>query len=121
MTALTEHSSNGYTAEQVAGIVELVIQKLDQRSKTAVPVNLDNRTSQQPQPGTKISLSVSEAAELVGVRKPTMYALIREGTIPSVHAGTKIVIHRQAVIDWLSKGESNGEETCQWRRQHQET
>lgn len=109
---MTDNRSVVYTAEQVAEIVELVIQRLEQRSKIAAPVNLDNCTSQQPQPGTKITLSVSEAADLIGVSKPTMYALIRDGTIPSVHAGTKIVIHRQAVIDWLSKGESNGEETC---------
>lgn len=109
---MTENRSVVYTAEQVAEIVELVIQRLEQRNKMSEPVNLDNCTPQQPQPGTKITLSVSEAADLVGVSKPTMYALIRDGTIPSVHAGTKIVIHRQAVIDWLSKGEHNGEETC---------
>ena len=109
---MTNHPSVVYTAEQVAEIVELVIQRLDQRSREPAPENLDNCTSQQPQPGTRITLSVSEAAELVGISKPTMYALIKSGEIPSVHAGTKILIHRQAVIDWLSKGESNGEETC---------
>lgn len=109
---MTDNRSIVYTSEQVAKIVELVIQRLEQRSKIAAPVNLDNCTSQQPQPGTKITLSVSEAADLVGVSKPTMYALIQDGTIPSVHAGTKIVIHRQAILDWLSRGEHNGEETC---------
>ena len=109
---MTNHTLDGYTADQVAEIVELVIQRLEQRKLENAPENLDNCTSQQPQPGTRIALSVSEAADLVGISKPTMYALIRSGEIRSVHAGTKILVHRQAIIDWLLKGEDNGEETC---------
>ncbi|MBO6158799.1 MAG: helix-turn-helix domain-containing protein [Firmicutes bacterium] len=109
---MTNPPSINYTSDVVAEIVELVLQRLQQRTLETAPENLDNCTSQQPQPGTRITLSVSEAADLVGISKPTMYALIRSGEIPSVHARTKILIYRQAVIDWLSKGENNGEETC---------
>ena len=113
---LTEHPAVVYTAEQVAEIVELVLRRLSQRSASSAPSYLDNGTSQQPQPCTRMTLSVTEAAAMVGISKPKMYALLRQGIIPSIHAGKKIVIPRQAVIDWLSKGENNGKETCEWRR-----
>lgn len=41
-----------------------------------------------------------------------MYQLIRENQIPSIHAGKKIMITRQALLDWLSKGENNGKKAC---------
>ena len=109
---MTKPTSAGYTADQVAEIVELIIQRLDRRKPENAPENLDNCTSQQPQPGTKITMSVSEAAKMIGISKPKMYDLIRSGEIPAVHAGTKILIHRQAIMDWLSKGDYHGEETC---------
>ena len=59
-----------------------------------------------------MTLSVNEAAELIGISRPKVYDLLRDGTLPSIHVGKKIVIPRQAVIDWLSEGESNGKETC---------
>ena len=59
-----------------------------------------------------MTLSVSETAEMIGISKPKVYDLLREGKLPSIHVGKKIVIPKQAVIDWLSGGVSNGEETC---------
>ncbi len=80
------------------------IEKIDMEERTLV--------SQQPMPGTKMTLSVSEAAEMIGISKPKVYDLIRDGELTSIHVGKKIVIPKQSVIDWLSGGVSNGEETC---------
>ena len=109
---LTDQTAVLYTKEQVENIVEMVIQKLFQRGSVPTEMNLDNSTSQQPKPSTKMTLSVNEAAELIGISRPKVYDLLRDGTLPSIHVGKKIVIPRQAVIDWLSEGESNGKETC---------
>ena len=109
---LTDQTAVLYTKEQVENIVEMVIQKLFQRGSVPTEMNLDNSTSQQPKPSTKMTLSVNEAAELIGISRPKVYDLLRDGTLPSIHVGKKIVIPRQAVIDWLSEGENNGKETC---------
>ena len=57
-------------------------------------------------------LSVREAAELIGISKPKMYELIHSNEIPSIHVGKKIVIARQALMDWLSEGDTNGKKAC---------
>ncbi len=108
---MTEKTQVVYTADQVEQIVEMLFQKLTQQGSAAA-ANLDNSISQQTLPGTKMTLSVSEAARMIGISKPKVYDLIREGDLLSIHVGKKIVIPRQAVIDWLSGGVNNGEETC---------
>ena len=101
-----------YTGEQAHQIVDDMLRWLDSTAVLEEPEHLDNSTSQQSSPGTKMTLSVREAAELIGISRPTMYQLIRENQIPSIHAGKKIVIARQTLLDWLSKGENNGKKAC---------
>ena len=109
---MTDQTAVVYTKEQVENIVEMVIQKLFQRGSVPTESILDNSISQQPKPSTKMTLSVNEAAELIGISRPKVYDLLRDGTLPCIHVGKKIVIPRQAVIDWLLEGENNGKETC---------
>ena len=102
-----------YTSEQVLQIVTEVLRRLDETAAPRrEPVYLDNSMTQQSSPGTKMTLSVREAAEMIGISKPKMYELIREGEIPSIHVGKKIVIARQALLDWLSEGDNNGKKAC---------
>ena len=95
-----------YTREQVYQAIEMAIKML---GVTAAPSqehqDLDNNTFQNSSPGTKLTLSVQEAAEQIGISKPKVYELIRSGEIPSIHIGKKIVVPRQPFLDWLSKGE----------------
>ena len=101
-----------YTEEQVHQVVDEVLRRLGSTAALQEPEHLDNSTSQQSSPGTKMTLSVREAAELIGISKPKMYELIHSNEIPSIHVGKKIVIARQALLDWLSKGENNGKKAC---------
>ncbi len=102
-----------YTKDEVIQVVEAALNALNNQSAPArEPEHLDNSTSQQSSPGTKMTLSVREAAELIGISRPTMYQLIRENQIPSIHAGKKIMIARQAFMDWLSEGDTNGKKAC---------
>ena len=111
-TPLTERTSIVYTADQVEQIVELLFQKFTQHISSPTAANLDSSISQQPMPDTKLTLSVNEAAKMIGISKPKVYDLIRDGDLVSIHVGKKIVIPKQAVTDWLSGGESNGKKTC---------
>lgn len=101
-----------YTEEQVHQVVDEVLRRLGSTAALQEPEYLDNSTSQQSSPGTKMILSVREAAELIGISKPKMYELIHSNEIPSIHVGKKIVIARQALMDWLSEGDTNGKKAC---------
>ena len=101
-----------YTEEQVHQVVDEVLRRLGSTAALQEPEYLDNSTSQQSSPGTKMTLSVREAAELIVVSKPKMYELIHSNEIPSIHVGKKIVIARQALMDWLSEGDTNGKKAC---------
>ena len=101
-----------YTEEQVHQVVDEVLRRLGSTAALQEPEHLDNSTSQQSSPGTKMTLSVREAAALIGISKPKMYELIHSNEIPSIHVGKKIVIARQALMDWLSEGDTNGKKAC---------
>ena len=101
-----------YTEEQVHQVVDEVLRRLGSTAALQEPEHLDNSTSQKSSPGTKMTLSVREAAELIGISKPKMYELIHSNEIPSIHVGKKIVIARQALMDWLSEGDTNGKKAC---------
>ena len=101
-----------YTKDEVLQAVETALSARDGTAALQEPEHLDNSIPQQSSPGTKMTLSVREAAEMIGISKPKMYDLIREGEIPSIHVGKKIVIARQALLDWLSEGVSNGKKAC---------
>ena len=101
-----------YTEEQVHQVVDEVLRRLGSTAALQEPEHLDNSTSQQSSPGTKMTLSVREAAELIGISKPKMYELIHSNEIPSIHVGKKIVIARQALMNWLSEGDTNGKKAC---------
>ena len=101
-----------YTEEQVHQVVDEILRRLGSTAALQEPEYLDNSTSQQSSPGTKMTLSVREAAELIGISKPKMYELIHSNEIPSIHVGKKIVIARQALMDWLSEGDTNGKKAC---------
>ena len=66
-----------YTKDEVIQVVEAALNAMNNQSAPArEPEHLDNSTSQQSSPGTKMTLSVREAAELIGISKPKMYELI---------------------------------------------
>lgn len=49
----------------------------------------------------KLVLTPAEAAEMLGVSMPTMYALCRQPDFPCVRLGRKVLIPRDGLRDWL--------------------
>lgn len=103
-----------YTKEQVLRIVEEAFRRMDE---TMAPqqelLNLDNDMPQNTSPeNTKVTLTVAEAAKVVGISKPKMYELVRSGKLRIVKIGKKILISRQSLMDWLKKGDNYGSEAC---------
>lgn len=52
-------------------------------------------------PPGAIALSVREAAEQLGVSRATVYGLINSGNLPSVKIGSRRLISREALREWL--------------------
>jgi excisionase family DNA binding protein len=51
-------------------------------------------------------LTADEASELLGIRKPQVYALARDGTLPSVRVGRLVRFNRDILLDWIANGGS---------------
>jgi excisionase family DNA binding protein len=47
-------------------------------------------------------LTVQEAAKFLRLNVKTIYEAIEAGTFPARRIGRRIVIHRDALLDWLS-------------------
>ena len=97
-----------YTKDEVLQAVEAALNALDSTAAPAQePEHLDNDIPQNSSPeNTKVTLTVPEAAELVGICRPKMYELVRAGRVRSIKAGKKILISRSSLMDWLTKGDS---------------
>ena len=99
--------NRNYTGEQAHQFVDDMLRWLDGTAALEEPEHLDNDIPQNSSPEhTKITLTVPEAAQLVGVCKPKMYDLVRTGQFHSIKVGRKILISRKSLMDWLTKGDS---------------
>ncbi len=103
-----------YTKDEVFQVVEEVLNALDYSKAPALePEYLDNDIPQNSSPeNTKLTLTVPEAARIVGICNPKMYELVRAGKIRSIKVGKKILISRKSLTDWVEKGDSYGKEAC---------
>lgn len=54
----------------------------------------------------KITLTVKETAELLGVSLTTMYAMVKANEIPHAKVRGKILFHRPTLEVWLINGAS---------------
>ena len=51
----------------------------------------------------KLVYSVTEAAEALGVSRPTMYELIHREGFPSLKVGRRVLISRQRLAEWVDQ------------------
>ena len=56
----------------------------------------------------KLALSVTEAATLLGVSRPTVYELIKREDFPSFRIGTRRVISRAGLERWVDEQARKG-------------
>ncbi len=53
-------------------------------------------------------MGVREAAKLLGIGRDSAYALVREGRLPAVHIGRRILVPRAALEPWVEEETSRG-------------
>ncbi len=51
----------------------------------------------------KLTLSIPEVARLLGVSKPTAYALANSKGFPVLHIGKRKVVPAQGLQEWIKK------------------
>lgn len=57
----------------------------------------------------RLTLSVTEAASLLGVSRPTVYQLIRRADFPSFKVGARTLISRAGLEAWVERQALRGE------------
>jgi excisionase family DNA binding protein len=57
----------------------------------------------------RLTVSVPEAARLLGVSRMTAYSAVREGTIPSLRIGRRVLVPRAALDQLLGQGDPQHE------------
>ncbi len=50
----------------------------------------------------KIALSVSEAAEMLGISRPSLYRLTHRDDFPVMRIGGRTLIHKQRLEEWAA-------------------
>jgi excisionase family DNA binding protein len=53
------------------------------------------------------TLSVSEAAQVLGISRAHAYDCVRTGELPSITLGRRVVVPRQAIEELLARGSSD--------------
>jgi excisionase family DNA binding protein len=65
----------------------------------------------------RLVVTVTEAAELLGISRGLAYELARAGQLPSLRLGRRLVVPRAALLEWLERAarpESWAERKEQW-------
>lgn len=49
----------------------------------------------------KFALSTTEAAEMLGISRPTLYTLINRADFPSFRVGSRVLISAEGLREWV--------------------
>ena len=56
----------------------------------------------------KLTVSVDEAAQLLGINRVTVYRLARQKDFPAVFVGRRILIPKRGLEEWLEQESRRG-------------
>ena len=59
---------------------------------------------QEKLPENRRPIGIDEACRIIMKAKPTVYALVRKGKIPSYKHGKKLYFYEDELLSWISKG-----------------
>ena len=94
---MTNQNDNNYTRDQVHQLVDTLLDAFGADHSAEI---LDNSKTLQGY-AQRLTLTVQEAANQIGVSKPVMYRLLENGEIHAIRIGRKILIPQEAVTDYL--------------------
>jgi excisionase family DNA binding protein len=89
-----------YTEADIIMIIKRAVQEaIATMMVDEQPGNAADDDQKKPE---KLTVSVQEAADIVGVSKPTMFELIHTGSINHKRIGKKILISYKNLVDWVN-------------------
>ena len=91
-----------YTEAELSDIIKKAFQEVMLTLIDSDDSDGECKHEQSSRPDGKLTLSVQEAADLIGISKPKMFDLLHSGEISSKRVGKKIIISYQAVVDWIN-------------------
>ena len=53
--------------------------------------------------GESLTMSVREAARLLGIGRDSAYSLVRQGVIPVIRVGRRLLVPRAALVRWVER------------------
>lgn len=55
-------------------------------------------------PEKRIPIGIGDACRIIQKAKPTIYALVRKGLLPSYKRGKKLFFFEDELLEWIAKG-----------------
>ena len=55
-------------------------------------------------PQKRVPIDITEACQIIGKAKPTVYTLVRKRLIPCYKNGKKLYFFEDELLEWISKG-----------------
>lgn len=55
-------------------------------------------------PEKRIPIGIEDACRIIQKAKPTIYALVRKGLLPSYKGGKKLFFFEEELLEWIAKG-----------------
>ena len=93
-----------FTARDIHLLVDELLHAIEYNSANqSSTAEQDNQSLEN----NKLTLTVTEAADLLGISKPKMYELVRQNTFRSIKVGKKILISYKSFIEWIRNGDYN--------------
>lgn len=62
------------------------------------------KTNKNDPPEKRIPIGIEEACRIIQKAKPTIYALVRKGLLPSYKRGKKLFFFEDELLEWIAKG-----------------
>ena len=61
-------------------------------------------TNKTELPEKRIPIGIDDACRIIQKAKPTIYALVRKGLLPSYKRGKKLFFFEEELLEWIAKG-----------------
>ncbi len=62
---------------------------------------------QPPQSEKHVLVGIDDACRIIQKAKPTIYALVRKGLLPSYKKGKKLYFYEDELLEWIEDGRRN--------------
>lgn len=96
-------SSEAITFNDLPKVMYAVLSKVERMERIMVNLREDIRKT-KPDNADHEPLTISEACEIVNLKKPTVYHLVQSNSIPHVRRGKNITFFKDELIKWLETG-----------------